>query len=340
MKKTVSAILSAAMLVTAITAAGFTAAEPTSISAAEAPNLTKEEFLDIVIAENSDLSDGGFIWRGDLKFDAIEENGRYDLIVYGIKQEDYNPGVNVSSEAVKYGSEIYSCSGSPAFYSGVFVDVESSDEKLPEELRNFSAVFYVNNVLPGYMNIPKTLVDASVDAPYDLAQYIYPEIIPGDADGDGTVDASDASQVLMAYAYRSVGKKLTLNDTIFDYNNDGTVDSNDASAILAFYSEQLTAAPDDVYVEYHFRTKELLEQHFQKHGSEFVGDFNYVTAVDYEKGASDVINNDTALFKTEAEDGDGVYYIENTNEFVILSTDGYIRTYFRPTAGINYFNKQ
>ena len=32
--------------------------------------------------------------------------------------------------------------------------------------------------------------------------------------------------------------------------------------------------------------------------------------------------------------------IESTNEFVILSTDGYIRTYFRPSSGIKYFNKQ
>ena len=97
---------------------------------------------------------------------------------------------------------------------------------------------------------------------------------------------------------------------------------------------------DNSYVEYHFRNEKLLNQHFEKHGSEFESDFGYVTAEDYEKGASDVINNPEALFKTEAEDGDGVYYIEESNEFVILSTDGYIRTYFRPSGRIDYFNKQ
>lgn len=90
------------------------------------------------------------------------------------------------------------------------------------------------------------------------------------------------------------------------------------------------------YVEYHFRNQKLLNQHFEKHGGEF-SEFNYLTAQDYEKGASNVINNPNALFKTEAEDGDGVYYIEQSNEIVILSTDGYIRTYFRPSSGINYF---
>ena len=37
---------------------------------------------------------------------------------------------------------------------------------------------------------------------------------------------------------------------------------------------------------------------------------------------------------------DNVYYLESTNEFVIVSTDGYIRTYFKPNDGIDYFNRQ
>lgn len=96
----------------------------------------------------------------------------------------------------------------------------------------------------------------------------------------------------------------------------------------------------ETYVEYYFRTEQQLNQHFTKHGGEFKGDFDYETAEEYEAGASDVINNPDALHKTEAEDGDGVYYIEGTNEFVVLSTDGYIRTYFRPNAGIEYYNRQ
>jgi pyocin large subunit-like protein len=97
---------------------------------------------------------------------------------------------------------------------------------------------------------------------------------------------------------------------------------------------------DGTYVEYRFRSKKLLNEHFEKHGSEFKDDFDYSSAADYEKGASDVINNKEALHKTEAEDGDGVYYIEDTNEFVILSKDGYIRTYFRPNGGKSYYDRQ
>ena len=63
-------------------------------------------------------------------------------------------------------------------------------------------------------------------------------------------------------------------------------------------------------------------------------------AEEYEAAASRVVNNPDALHKTEKEDGDDVYYIEETNEFVIVSKDGYLRTYFNPSRGIDYYNSQ
>ena len=44
--------------------------------------------------------------------------------------------------------------------------------------------------------------------------------------------------------------------------------------------------------------------------------------------------------KKEAEDGDDIYYDTENNEIVFVSEDGYIRTYFKPTDGINYYNRQ
>lgn len=88
--------------------------------------------------------------------------------------------------------------------------------------------------------------------------------------------------------------------------------------------------------EYVFRNETLLSEHFDKHGA----DFDYKTKEEYEKGAAKVVTSKDALHKKEKEDGDDVYYIEKTNEFVIVSTDGYIRTYFKPQDGINYFNRQ
>ncbi|WP_302317533.1 hypothetical protein [Holdemanella biformis] len=90
------------------------------------------------------------------------------------------------------------------------------------------------------------------------------------------------------------------------------------------------------YQEYHFRNRDLLESHYEKHGKEM----GFSSSKEYEMSASDVVNNPESLHKTEKEDGDDVYYKENTNEFVVVSTDGYIRTYFNPDSGKKYFDRQ
>ena len=66
----------------------------------------------------------------------------------------------------------------------------------------------------------------------------------------------------------------------------------------------------------------------------------FSSAKEYEKAASKVVTNKEALHKIEEEDGDDVYYIESTNEFVVVSKDGYLRTYFYPSDGLDYFNRQ
>ena len=87
---------------------------------------------------------------------------------------------------------------------------------------------------------------------------------------------------------------------------------------------------------YRFRNQKLLDQHYNKHGKEM----GFKSAAAYEAAASKVINNPNALHKIEKEDGDYVYYVKSSNEFVILSTDGYIRTYFYPSGGLDYYNRQ
>ena len=69
-----------------------------------------------------------------------------------------------------------------------------------------------------------------------------------------------------------------------------------------------------------FRNEKFLEDHFVKHGNEF----GYSTKEEYLAGA----------------DGDDIYYDKNSNEIVFVSGDGYIRTYFRPSEGIDYYNRQ
>ena len=116
--------------------------------------------------------------------------------------------------------------------------------------------------------------------------------------------------------------------------NTGIQSDNDTPAGIS--SDTQSDADTPAHTEYRFRNNKLLEQHYEKHGIEM----GFASKEAYEQAASDVINNPAALFKHEAEDGDEVYYVEETNEFVILSTDGYIRTYFLPNAGKAYFDRQ
>ena len=85
-----------------------------------------------------------------------------------------------------------------------------------------------------------------------------------------------------------------------------------------------------------FRKKKYLDEHYEKHGKEM----GFASAEEYLAAANAVVVNPDALHKKEKEDNDDIYYVEATNEFVVVSSDGYIRTYFNPSAGIDYYNRQ
>ena len=63
----------------------------------------------------------------------------------------------------------------------------------------------------------------------------------GDVNGDGLVDAVDATQVLIHYANLSTGGNGTIDADkllVAEYNGDGLIDTVDAAAILIYYAEQ------------------------------------------------------------------------------------------------------
>ena len=89
-------------------------------------------------------------------------------------------------------------------------------------------------------------------------------------------------------------------------------------------------------VTYSFRNEKLLNDHYEKHGKEM----GFDSAHSYEAAANEVINHPDTLHRIDEEDGDDVYYLEENNGFVIVSIDGYIRTFFYPDDGLDYFNRQ
>ncbi len=125
-----------------------------------------------------------------------------------------------------------------------------------------------------------------------------------------------------------------------DVSTDKTEYSQELSEDSVEYSQDISEeeSSQDTYVEilYSFRSNKLWESHYEKHGI----DMGFEDKEAYLEAANAVVMNEDTLHKIEAEDGDDVYYLEETNEFVVVSTDGYLRTYFCPDDGLDYYNRQ
>lgn len=148
--------------------------------------------------------------------------------------------------------------------------------------------------------------------------------------------SSSPSQTSVQSAASTTEQSATQSTSSTKQSTASSSPTSVSSSQTSVQSSSPSESAPTVATEYKFRNKNLLEQHYEKHGR----DMGFKSAEEYEKAAAAVPNNPAALHKTEKEDGDDVYYIESTNEFVVVSTDGYIRTYFNPDRGIDYFNKQ
>ena len=83
-----------------------------------------------------------------------------------------------------------------------------------------------------------------------------------------------------------------------------------------------------------------LDAHFAKHAGEW-GAGN-ITKSGYLNRAMDLLRREPGggILGHTRVNGDILRYNSRTNEFAIGAKDGTIRTLFRPTDGLNYWNKQ
>jgi len=72
--------------------------------------------------------------------------------------------------------------------------------------------------------------------------------------------------------------------------------------------------------------------------------FSFSSVQEYTQAANDLFNDSEAIHFIRRSpiahfDGDILFYKGSTNEFGILSNDGFIRTYYPPKQGSLYFLK-
>ena len=143
-------------------------------------------------------------------------------------------------------------------------------------------------------------------------------------EAETTAEVTEASTVTEAEATAEVTETSTITET------ETTSETTETSTFAESAETEIPAK------QYCFRNSELLNEHYKSHGIEM----GFASAEEYEKAAAAVIDAPGVLHKYEKEDNDDVYYLESTNEIVIVSTDGFIRTYFKPDRGKDYFDEQ
>jgi len=142
------------------------------------------------------------------------------------------------------------------------------------------------------------------------------------------------------YGFMVVIAVFVIGSLLTRFGEGAQEDSDDwtypADEYASYYAIADTSASTEraIYKEYTFRYDNLLQSHYEKHGI----DMGFDSPEEYLAAANAVVNNPNALHKYEKEDGDDIYYIKDTKEFVVVSTDGYIRTYYY--ASYAYYNRQ
>jgi hypothetical protein len=110
--------------------------------------------------------------------------------------------------------------------------------------------------------------------------------------------------------------------------------SNRALAVFAFLSFALllfAGGPG-------FRTRDLLNDHFNKHGREF----GHITEVQYLRMAQHLRDSRAGreVLESRRPGGGGAKFDKRHGWFVAYDGDGTIRTFFVPAEGIRYFESQ
>ena len=157
-------------------------------------------------------------------------------------------------------------------------------------------------------------------------------------------DGFDSAKDNIGNAGSIISEKIgDVTDRIIDQINSGISEAADNIAPTTSASSCDTTSVPTEDREYKFRTQKLFDDHFEKHGSEF----GNITQEKYLELANELIHStsDKVLHKrTQRDDGDKSYdskfFDTETGYFLVLSEDGYIRTFFIPSAGINYWNRQ
>ena len=126
-----------------------------------------------------------------------------------------------------------------------------------------------------------------------------------------------------------------------DVSSDSTTVATSEKTTVATTTVETTTTKRDVFSSgTQFRNKDRFEEHYQKHVIN-QAEFGDITKEEYLALAQELVDTPGSQVLTKNnDDGDTLFYDPDTNSFAVVSGDGYLRTFFKPSAGQKYFDKQ
>lgn len=142
-----------------------------------------------------------------------------------------------------------------------FTDMQKSQQASPNQMGHLaiavSIIDQLGNDYRFYDNLPsRVFCGLSDKASYPEIAYknfmknVGPQF--GDVNMDGTVNASDATAILIDYSATSTGENGTIPEdmrSVAEITNDGKIDSSDATQVLIYYT-YLSTGGDKQFIDY------------------------------------------------------------------------------------------
>lgn len=89
----------------------------------------------------------------------------------------------------------------------------------------------------------------------------------------------------------------------------------------------------------YFRSEKQFEEHYEKHVLK-QQEFGDITKEEYLTLAQDLMDRTPTYVLTKKDGKDTLYYDPKLNSFGVVSGDGFIRTFFKPSDGQEYYDRQ
>ncbi len=160
-------------------------------------------------------------------------------------------------------------------------------------------------------------------------------------DSPTTVSESSTSADSSKTVFSSDEAEVVSSDSTTVATTEKTTVATTEKTTVATTTAQTTTTKRDVFSSgTQFRNKDRFEEHYQKHVIN-QAEFGDITKEEYLALAQELVDTPGSQVLTKNnDDGDTLFYDPDTNSFAVVSGDGYLRTFFKPSAGQKYFDKQ